>query len=107
MYKVFFAKDSSKYILNYFEKYRIYYENLFQDSWIWSENQIIKLYIDDALNRHNELKDLIVKTLKEEKVFWRTNENSLVITWRTKSIFLDFDENLDLKQRYVINISIR
>ena len=107
MYKIFFTKKSSEYILNYFENYRKYYEKLFEDSWIWSENQIINSYIDESLNRHNELKNLIVKSIKEEKIFWRTNDNTIVISWRTKYIFLNFEENLDLKQRYILNISIR
>ena len=53
------------------------------------------------------MKNLIIKTLEEENIFWRTNDNGIVISWRTKYIFLDFEENLDLKQRYVVNISIR
>jgi hypothetical protein len=107
MYKVFFSKESSEYILNYFDKYREYYENLYEDSWIWSENQIIKSYIDESLNRHNNLKDLIIKSLKDENILWRNKDNSIIIKWRTKYIFIDFQENNDLSRRYISNISIR
>ncbi len=107
MYKVYFKDETSKYILNYFEKYRQYYEKLFEDSWIWSENQIINSYIDESLNRHNELKEVIIKTLKEENIFWRKNDYSIIIKWRTKFIFVDFQEDQNLKERFIINISIR
>ena len=107
MYKVYFKNETSKYILSYFENYRRYYENLFEDSWIWSEDQIIKWYIDESLNRHNELKILIIKTLKEEKNLWVKNGNSMIIKWRTKYIFIDFEEDNNLKERYVISVSIR
>jgi hypothetical protein len=107
MYKVFFSKESSHYILSYFENYRRYYEGLFEDSWIWSESKIIKTYIDESLNRHNELKNLIIKFLKEENILWRKKDNHIIISWRTKYLFIDFRENNDLKERFVVSISIR
>lgn len=107
MYRVYFNNEVSIYILNYFENYRKYYESLFEDSWIWSENQIINLYIEESLNRHNELKNLIINTLKDEKILWIKNDNSMIIKWRTKYIFIDFQEDNDLKERFILNISIR
>ena len=107
MYKVYFKKDTSKYMLNYFENYRKYYELLFQDSWIWSENQIINWYIDESLNRHIELKSFIINKLKEENILWKKSNNSIIIKWRTKYLFIEFDENFELKQRYVLSLSIR
>jgi hypothetical protein len=93
--------------LNYFENYRRYYENLFEDIWIWSENQIIDLYIEESLNRHNELKSLITNTLKEESILWRKQDNSIIVRWRTKYLFIEFLENDELKERYVSSVSIR
>lgn len=107
MYKVFFKDEVSKYILNYFENYRKYYEDLFEDSWIWSEDQIIKWYIDESLNRHNELKSMIIDTLKDEKILWVKNNYSIILKWRTKYLFIDFKEDADLRERYVVSISIR
>jgi len=107
MCKVYFKNEISNYILNYFENYRKYYENLYEDSWIWSENQIIKWYIDESLNRHNELRTLIITTLKEENVLWRKVNYSIIIKWRTKYIFIDFEEDKKLKERFVVNIWIR
>lgn len=107
MYRVFFKSETSEYILNYFENYRKYYENLFEDSWIWTENQIIKWYIDESLNRHNELKTLIINTLKKENVLWRKDNYSIIIKWRTKYLFIDFEEDNEWKERFVVSISIR
>lgn len=107
MYRVFFKSKTSEYILNYFENYRKYYESLFEDSWIWSENQIIDWYIKESLNRHNELKNLIIQVLKEENILWRKENNSLIIRWRTKYLFIEFYEDANLKERYVSSVSIR
>jgi len=107
MYKVFFGKETSQYILNYFENYRKYYENLYEDSWIWSENQIIKSYIDESLNRHNELKNVIIYTLQNDNILWRKNDNFTIIRWRTKYLFIYYEEDSNIKERFVLNITIR
>ncbi len=107
MYRVYFKNDTSKYILDYFENYRKYYESLYEDSWIWSENQIVKWYFNESLNRHNELKNLIINWLKVENVLWRKDNNLVIIKWRTKYIFINYEEDISLNERYVLNISIR
>jgi len=59
MYRVSLTNKSINYLWDYFDKYRIYFEKLYQDSWIWSENQIINSYIDEAKNRKIEVLNLI------------------------------------------------
>jgi len=107
MYKVTFKPDVYDYLLKYFNKYREYYENLYEDSWIWSENQIIDWYIKESKNRNIEILDLIEETLDKENVFWRKENNSLIIRWRTKYLFIEFYEDANLKERYVASVSIR
>lgn len=107
MYKVLFSRETFEYISDYFEKYREYYEKLYEDSWIWSEKQIVDSYIKESSNRKEEIIGIITTYLKEEKIFWRTRDNTIIISWRTKYIFLDFEENLDLMQRYIVGIWIR
>ncbi len=87
--------------------YRSYFENLFQDSWIWSENQIISSYIAESKNRKHEVLKLIEEALQKENILWRKEENSIIIKWRTKYIFINFKEDKILKERYVIDIWIR
>lgn len=107
MYSVFFSEEISEYVLKYFEKYREYFENLFEDSWIWSEKQIIESYIEESINRHNEIKSLIIKTLKEENILWKTSLNTIVIKWRTKYLFIEWEENISSKYRIISKLEIR
>lgn len=107
MYRVLLTNKSISYLWNYFDLYRRYYEELYQDSWIWSENQIINSYIDESKNRKMEVLKLIKETLQEENILWRTNDYSIIIRWKTKYIFVDFTEDNDLKERFVNSISIR
>ncbi len=107
MYKVSLTNNSINYLWDYFDKYRRYYEKVYEDTWIWSENQIINSYIDEAKNRKIEVLNLIKNTLEEENVLWRKDNYSTIIKWRTKYIFIDFEEDIKLKERYVISISIR
>ena len=107
MYKVSLTNNSINYLWDYFDKYRKYFENLYQDSWIWSENQIINSYIDEAKNRKIEVLNLIKNKLEEENVLWRKDNSSVIIKWRTKYLFIDFDEDKELKERFVVSISIR
>lgn len=53
------------------------------------------------------MKNLIVKTLKEENILWRKNDYSIIIIWRTKYIFIEFSENKKLKKRYIDSLEIR
>ena len=107
MYKVSLTNNSINYIWDYFDKYRKYFENLYQDSWIWSENQIINSYIDEAKNRKIEVLKLIKETLQEENLSWRKDNYSIIIKWRTKYIFINFEEDNELRERFVIDIWIR
>ncbi|MDD3793304.1 MAG: hypothetical protein PHI37_00630 [Candidatus Gracilibacteria bacterium] len=107
MYKVTFKPDVYDYLLKYFNKYREYYENLYEDSGIWSENQIIDGYIEESKNRNIEILDLIEETLDKENILGRKENNSLIIRWRTKYLFIEFLEDANLKERYVSSLSIR
>jgi hypothetical protein len=41
MFKVYFSLESSACLARYIIQYREYYENLYKDSGIWSEDQIL------------------------------------------------------------------
>jgi len=107
MYRVSLTNKSINYLWNYFNSYRKYFEDLFEDSWIWSENQIINLYIEESKNRKIELLKLIKDTLQEENILWRKNEKFIIIRWRTKYLFIDYEEDINVKERFVLNITIR
>ena len=72
---------------------------------VW--NQIINSYIEEAKNRKIEVLNIIENTLKEEKILWKKDNYSIIIKWRTKYIFVDFEEDNELRERFVMDIWIR
>ena len=74
MYKINISKKSIKYLDDYFSIYCSYFESLYEDSWIWSEDQIIDWYIQESTKRKDEIIDLINNKLSDNSVLWRTLE---------------------------------
>jgi hypothetical protein len=107
MYKVFYDDWVMKYLSSYFNLYREYYENLYEDSWIWSEDMIIEWYINESKQRKNEIIDLLDSCLSEESILWKRMTNSIVLKWKTKYLFIDWKEHVENKQRIITNIDIR
>ena len=107
MYQIQYNKKVENYLSKYFKIYREYYENLYMDSWLWNENQIIKWYIDESINRKNDIITSINNIIWEDEVLWKTLDNTIFITWRKKYIFVEWlDDNIN-KTRYIKNIEIR
>lgn len=107
MYRVYFDEIIYEYLSWYFRLYRQYYQNLYQDSWLWSEDIIIKWYNDESQNRKKEILDLLENCLSEEKVFWKTPFNTIVIKWRTKYLIVEWSEDNTSKKRTVNSLDIR
>ena len=51
MYKVFYEEWLLDYLSKYFKLYRQYFEELYEDSWIWSEDIIVNSYIQESKQR--------------------------------------------------------
>ena len=107
MYKIDITKESLNYLIKYFSTYREYYENLYKDSWIWSEEQIIDWYIKESINRKKEILELIKDNISVDNILWRRLQKFVILKWRTKYIFIERKENKKLKIRTIINIEIR
>ena len=107
MYKVKFNISVQEYLSGYFKLYRKYYEDLYKDSWLWNEDQIINWYIQESIKRKEEIIDLLEESISNEKILWRTFKNTLFIKWKTKYIFIKWMEKENIKTRYIISIEIR
>lgn len=107
MYKVKFNLDVLAYLSWYFKVYREYYENLYKDSWLLSEEQIIDWYIKESIQRKKEIINVIENHLFEESVLGRKSTNTIILKWRSKYIFIEWVNNIESKKRYVSNIEIR
>ena len=107
MYQIQYNKKVEKYLSKYFRIYREYYENLYMDSWLWNENQIINWYKDESINRKYEIITSINNIIWEDEILGRTLDNTIFIIWRKKYIFVEWlDDNIN-KIRYIKNIEIR
>ena len=107
MYKVYINDTVFEYLSLYIIKYREYYEELYKDSWVWSELQIIDWYINESKQRKTEIIELLKNNFSENIIFWRQNNNEVILKWRTKYLFLKWNENITKKERYISYIEIR
>ena len=107
MYKVLFKLTVLDYLSLYFTLYRKYYEDLYRDSWLWSENQIIEWYINESTQRKQEIINLIEKRLSEKNILGKKIWNRLIVQRRSKYIFIQWIENKELQIRQVSEIDIR
>ena len=107
MYKVTINQKSLDYLKAYFTLYRGYYEDLYKDSWILTEAQIIDWYIKESINRKKEILELINNKISINNILWRRLEKSVILRWRTKYIFIEWEDDIKLKTRNIINIEIR
>jgi hypothetical protein len=63
MRSIFFAEDAQDGISIYSRNYRMYYEALYRDSGLWSEDQIINGYINESIQREDEIYTAITEHL--------------------------------------------
>ncbi len=103
MYKVVFDVRALLGVDQYIEQYTKYYEHLYSDSGIWSEDQIIEQYRLEWYARYDEIIDTITMTLQTDVVSYM--QDKTLIRWRTKVILLSFQDIWDLRR--VIEIEIR
>lgn len=103
MYKVIITGKGIQKIQKYISKYREYYQELYLDSWIWSEDMIIEKYFEEAENRYKEIRNLLEFQLSKPLPSYPNNE--AIIHWRTKILLVSFREENDT--RIITDIDIR
>ncbi len=101
MYNVVFESNARIWINTYIEWYTWYYVDLYSDSGIWSEDQIIDGYKKEWYARYDEIVDIIVQTLENDIVSYMKNET--LIRWRTKVIIARFRDEWDTRIRNTID----
>ena len=107
MFRIQLNKKVQNYLSEYFGHYRGYYQKLYEDSWLWNEEQIIDWYIKESQKRKEEIISLVEKYISQDEILWRTLENTIFLHWRTKYIFIQWRDNKKLKLRYILKIEIR
>lgn len=103
MFKVNILSKPISQIQKYIKSYRIYHEELYQDSWIWGEEEILRNYEIEAWNRYIEIKTLLQTQLSHSIVSYSNDET--IIRWRSKILLVSFKEKWDT--RTITHIEIR
>ncbi len=89
----------------YMIRYREYYHELYSDTGIWSEEQIKNSYTQEAKNRKQEIRSLIEQRLDEDEVLGRISKNTIILPWRSKYLFLSWEDLGD--DRFITKLEIR
>lgn len=105
MHKVTLSERAIAAIDTYSRKYREYFEELYADSGIWAEDQIIDQYKQESLQRRQEILFLLAEKLSKDTILGRTAENTAVFSWRSKILLVSWQESGDT--RTITDLSIR
>lgn len=90
-------------IKKYTEDYRAYFEEVYKDSWIWSEDTIIQTYLQESENRYLEIRTILKTKLESEVISYKNN--SAIIKWKSKILLVTFKDNWN--SRTITDIEIR
>lgn len=102
-FKILFTWKVKNRINNYAYNYSNYYKKLFEDSFIWSEDEIIRKYEEDADLRVKEIYQKIISKLQDNLIVYP--DNIVLIKWRSKYLIVTFyDEN---DNRIISDLEIR
>ncbi len=103
MYNIVFNKVVYKKIDRYTEIYRKYFEEFYQDSWIWEEEKIINNYIIESEDRYFQILEEIKNKLSDPIITYM--ENKAIISWRSKILLVSF-KDID-NTRIITDLDIR
>ena len=97
MRKIEYTTNPINAIDTYTIQYREYYEDLYSDTGIYGERQIVENYLQSAIDRQAEIYDLIEQRLSPDIVLGRTIENTLFLSWRSKTLFIAWEDEWDVR----------
>jgi hypothetical protein len=98
MRKVIFSEDVIASIDRYIFQYKQYFRDLYSDTGIFSEETILEQYEKEAKARHREIFARIVDRLGEDTVYGRTPDNVLLISWRSKTLRIRWEDEGDIRK---------
>lgn len=104
MYKVEISKKAIWKIDTYIARYVRYYDEMFSDSWILNENQIIQMYIEESRVRYQEIKQILQDKLSNPHISYI--KNTVVLRWRSKVLIVSFEDSNNFVRR-IIDLEIR
>ena len=105
MKQVILSPKSLSVISEYIANYERYFFDLYSNTGIWWESLILDNYNTEAKDRHNEILQLLNRRLCSEDILGRTLVNSLLLPWRSKVIFVTWEDIGEVRR--IIDLEIR
>ncbi len=97
MLKIKYHPQVINIIEQYIRQYRIYYQDLYSDTGIWGENQIIDNYIRESIDREEELYTYIEQIVSPDIILGRTPLNTMLLPWRSKTLWISWEDDGDTR----------
>ncbi|MDD5770309.1 MAG: hypothetical protein PHE25_05030 [Candidatus Gracilibacteria bacterium] len=103
MFNIFFEDESIKSLKKFIDSYKRTFIRMIEDSGLEVENYLINSYIELG----NKLYSTIVSEIKnnfQNDVLFGRNEKYLVLSVNKFRLFVYYEENQELKERYILDI---
>ncbi len=104
MYNVFYEIKAVNSLKTFIDSYKNSFIRMIKDSWLDVEDYLIENYIKIWDKLYETIITEIKKNFKEDLLLWRNKDNFLIINVNNFRIFVYYDENNELKERYIIDI---
>lgn len=105
MRSIRYTADALERINEYSRRYREHFEELFSDTGIWSETQIVAHYREESLRRRQEIFETVEHRLGQDAVLGATTDGTVVLPWRSRFLVISWYDKAST--RNVTDIQIR
>ncbi len=97
MKTILFHERSIQTIDTYIDRYEAYFFDLFTDTGLFNEETIRENYMKEARNRRDDIFERIIARFSPEIVLGRTPENTLFLPWRSKVLFVTWQDEGEIR----------
>jgi len=98
MRQIFLLAKPKQVIDSYIDAYRNFYMSIYTDTGIWDEERILESYRSEARMRKTEIVELLRKKLSVDTVLGaHTTNQSVHISWRSKTILVKWKDDGDIR----------
>ncbi|PID84282.1 hypothetical protein CSB09_01755 [Candidatus Gracilibacteria bacterium] len=95
MKKIVFKQKAIDRVELYILYYKKYFQDLYKDTGIWAEEEILEEYEKEAQSRQLSLTNIIENTLQNTVISFPGN--TAKIRWKTKILTVKFRDNDDIR----------
>lgn len=110
MYKIFYSDKSYYQIENFVNIYKTNFQKLYTDTWIESEQMILKNYEELWDKFYSLIKIQITNKFIAEKILWKSETTTwlfmITLSVNNFKLFIHYKEDKKIKERYIENIEI-